>query len=190
MLGPKFRDLTIFLPWLDIVAIYIPLCGSLGFFVIEAEKVVALRDVSVGPYARYAGIGHLACSYFGDRKPGEVSHSFMCVAVSACRALRNSTSRSLPTGSRLACSLRRRASSASRSPKVFVCMMRRLSLMPSSTFETAPSDQPCSQADTGALGAGARNLAQWQGRCCSIQNSRAKLVFPTSEMWIVVQDYT
>jgi hypothetical protein len=60
VLGPKFRDLTIFLPWRDIVAIYIPLCGSLGFFVIEAEKVVALRDVSVGPYARYAGIGHLA----------------------------------------------------------------------------------------------------------------------------------
>jgi hypothetical protein len=45
----------------------------------------------------------------GDAKPGEFSHSVRCDAVSACRALRIRSSRSLPAGSFLASSLRRRA---------------------------------------------------------------------------------
>ena len=35
-------------------------------------------------------------SYFGGRNPGEVSHSLMREAISACRALRINSSRSIP----------------------------------------------------------------------------------------------
>jgi hypothetical protein len=48
-------------------------------------------------------------AHLGDAKPGEFSHSVRCDAVSACRALRIRSSRSLPAGSFLASSLRRRA---------------------------------------------------------------------------------
>ena len=44
--------------------------------------------------------------HFGDASPGDDSQSFMCEAVSACRALRIKPSRSMPGGIVLACSLR------------------------------------------------------------------------------------
>src|SRR6266550_2589947 len=40
--------------------------------------------------------------YVGGFRPGELSHSLTCEAVSNCRAFRNSSSRSLPTGRDLA----------------------------------------------------------------------------------------
>jgi len=63
--------------------------------------------------------------HFGDASPGDDSQSFMCEAVSACRALRIKPSRSMPGGIVLACSLRLRACSASRSSKEVSCLMRR-----------------------------------------------------------------
>ncbi|HEU0083092.1 MAG TPA: hypothetical protein VFQ87_09485 [Bradyrhizobium sp.] len=63
--------------------------------------------------------------HLGGASPGEVSHSLMCEAVSACRARRNSNSRArLPGISFSAASLNRLASSASRSPKVNLCLTR------------------------------------------------------------------
>ena len=64
-------------------------------------------------------------SSFGGRSPGEVSHASICDAVPACRARLKSNSRAVPGGSLSAASLKRRASSASRSWKVFSCLMRR-----------------------------------------------------------------
>jgi len=37
-------------------------------------------------------------SHFGARRPGDVSHCSIWAAVSACRALRSSRSRSMPGG--------------------------------------------------------------------------------------------
>jgi hypothetical protein len=50
--------------------------------------------------------------YTGGLSPGDDSHSVMCEAVSSCRALRNKSSRSLPCGRDLICSLTRSASCA------------------------------------------------------------------------------
>jgi hypothetical protein len=65
------------------------------------------------------------CSHFGPCKPGDVSHSFICEAVSACRARRINRSRSPPIGSELALSRRRFASVTRRSSRDRVCLMRR-----------------------------------------------------------------
>ena len=41
-------------------------------------------------------------THLGDAKPGDISHSVRCDAVSACRARRITSSRSLPGGRLLA----------------------------------------------------------------------------------------
>lgn len=65
-------------------------------------------------------------AHLGGAKPGEHSQSFMREAVSACRARRSIRSRVLLySGILSASSLNRRASSASRSSKVSVCLTRR-----------------------------------------------------------------
>lgn len=62
--------------------------------------------------------------HVGARRPGDRSHSLMCEPVSACRALRINRSRSIPGGSDLASSRRRKASYARRSSGDVVCLMR------------------------------------------------------------------
>ena len=54
-------------------------------------------------------------NYFGDCNPGESAHSLRCAAVSACRALRSSSSFSAPGRRREASCRAARAKSASRS---------------------------------------------------------------------------
>jgi hypothetical protein len=60
--------------------------------------------------------------YSGGRSPGDVSHSFMWKAVSACRALRIISSLAAPGGSSLASARRCFASSESRSSSDWICL--------------------------------------------------------------------
>src|SRR3954447_22966929 len=63
---------------------------------------------------------------FGACRPGDRSHSVMFSAVSACRTRCKISSRALlPGGSLSASAWKRRASSASRSSKVSLCVTRR-----------------------------------------------------------------
>ena len=64
--------------------------------------------------------------YFGACNPGDESQSFMREAVSACRALRIRSSRTIPGGRVSASSLSRFASAANRSSKETACLTRRL----------------------------------------------------------------
>lgn len=64
-------------------------------------------DVGKTPTERDFQLRQGVAFYFGDCKPGDVSHSFMREAVSVCRALRINSSRSIPGGRALARSLRR-----------------------------------------------------------------------------------
>jgi hypothetical protein len=66
----------------------------------------------------------------GGRSPGELSQLLMRRAVSACRARRNSNSwAGLPGARFLAASASLRASAASRSSNVVVCLIRNLFFM-------------------------------------------------------------
>src|SRR5882724_11203646 len=64
-------------------------------------------------------------TYLGGCKPGDVIHSAIRATISSSRALRNRSSRDGPGGSFLASSCNRLASSARRSSKVSICLIRR-----------------------------------------------------------------
>jgi len=64
-------------------------------------------------------------SYFGDCRPGEVSHAFISSALSVSRAFFKAMSRASPGGSNPASSCRRFASFARRAPRVSDCLTRR-----------------------------------------------------------------
>jgi hypothetical protein len=85
-----------------------------------ADQIDPALDMAVRPNQIGADIVHL-----GEASPGDDSQSFMCEAVSACRARRESNSRALlPGGCFSAASLKSRASSARRSAKVVWCFVR------------------------------------------------------------------
>jgi hypothetical protein len=88
------------------------------------NRIAIMARMSHYDDTRLSNLEH-SRSYFGGCNPGELSHSFMRQAVSACLPLRINSLRSAPGGSVLACSLRRFASCASRSPKEAVCFTRR-----------------------------------------------------------------
>jgi hypothetical protein len=60
--------------------------------------------------------------YSGGRSPGDVSHSFIWEAISACRALRIISSRTAPGGSNLASARRRFASSERWASRDWACL--------------------------------------------------------------------
>ena len=90
----------------------------------------------------------------GGRRPGDVSHSLMCAAVSACRARRTSVSRSIPGGAPSASRRRRAASSVSRFSSVANCLKRSRSCMPCSLSgwrERNPAFSPAKGAEGRAM---------------------------------------
>ena len=88
------------------------------------------RDVAV------RGMAH-----FGGRRPGLVSHSLRFAAVSASRALRNSSCRSWPGGSREACN-RASAAASSRRSEVLLVFLRRLRFLGHDFHRSAPLQEP------------------------------------------------
>jgi hypothetical protein len=118
----KPDDEALAAPKLYIVTVHQLLCPSGGFVVIGATERAETRKMpivadDVGP----------VLVHFGEASPGELTHSLMCEAVSACRARRKSSSRAvLPGRSFSAASLNRLASSASRCSKVSLFKMRLL----------------------------------------------------------------
>src|SRR4051812_43711990 len=88
-----------------------------------APRIVVPNECSVAGYVTVLSDDVSAiASHLGDASSGEESHSFMCEAVSAWRARRNSNSRAvLPGGCSSAAFLNRAASSARRSSKEVWC---------------------------------------------------------------------
>jgi hypothetical protein len=105
-------------------------------------KINAAKDVTIRIYNVCAEAIHRRHHlYSGGCKPGDRSQSLIWDAVSAWRARRNSNSRAvLPAGWSSAAFLKRSASSANRSSKESLCLMRRRSMTQySSLFYTHKS---------------------------------------------------